>query len=513
MSKTTSSKMPRLRSTRIVASSVLALAALTACGSTVQLNGLASQPAASSDGLGVTDLSTTPDSSGTTAGATDAPTGSAGSPDVLPTDGASTGTTPDTSATTPGSTPTTSTVVRETKPISIGILAAKSVGPALAAIGGGNGPDVDGGDAIKYLVNTLNSQGGLNGRRIDPVYSVIDPMSGDYETQAQGACANFTQDHKVAAVLSFVANYYSPTYAPCIEKAGIPNMTTAIGGVDEQELSKFKTLFSVLAPTINRRFTALINGLTADGFLTKKNKIGVIVEDCPQNNRAYAATVAPKLNATGIPYVKRVINCANGFADAAAIIGAFGNSVLPFKAAGVDRVMFVSGFEQLGAGTFEKQAKSQSYSPSYALTSTSSVGVNDMNMPAGSLPRVEAVGWSSIRDVNTLQNDSSAQQRCRTLWKGYPKANERVNRKDVEMICEGFFSLEAGLKKSNGVSVASTLLAAFGSLGTSYVSPTLLQGKTLVSSSHRDYVTLFAITKYNTGCACFKYATKPSALA
>lgn len=486
----------------------LMLAAVTGCGSTVQLQGSGSLDGISSGGLDIgQNVAQAPEATVRTEEASrPAPTASA-APDVIPREDS-------TSDSGLGGTTTGPSAAAATlAPVRVGFLAAGTGSSAQSAIGRDPGASNDGVAMLKGMVNYFNAHGGLAGHKITPVYVFIDALSTDWETQAQSACATLTQDNRVDAVISIQNNYYSTTFTPCIQKAGIPNIALLVGGVDDVELSKYSTLISPVAPSINRRFKALINGLTRNGFLAPKNKIGVIVEDCPQNNRAYATTVEPMLSAAKIPHLKRTINCAQGFGDAAGIIAAFGNSVLPFKAAGVDRVMLVTGFEQLGSGTFEKQAKSQSYYPSYALTSTSSVGVNDMQMPDGSLSRVQAVGWSPVRDVTTLEPGNANTKRCLSMLKPYRVSGDRANLKEMEGICDGFFILEAALAKTGGSAAAASILRAVGQLGSAFQSATALSGLTQVTSSRRDGPQNFAVSTYRASCVCFAYSTKPAPLA
>ena len=121
-------------------------------------------------------------------------------------------------------------------------------------------------------MNSLNKQGGLDGRQIQLVSAFIDPTSANYDTQGTAACATFTQDNHVAVVFSIESAYYSENFTSCMAAAGVPEMLAVWGGVPQATLAKYPSLFSITAPTIERRFTALIKGLSGDGFLTAKKQ-------------------------------------------------------------------------------------------------------------------------------------------------------------------------------------------------------------------------------------------------
>lgn len=400
-----------------------------------------------------------------------------------------------------------------TTPIQIGFLAAAASTGVLATIGAHSGTTETPQDAMAFFVKKLNASGGLNGRRVEVVEDFINPASANYDTQASAACADFTQDHHVAVVFAIEGFFYSKDFSACLAHAGVPELLALMGGVDPAALSEYPTTFSTTAPTVERRFTALIRGLTGNGFLTSKTKVGVVVEDCPYNVTAYNSVVAPMLKAHGISVVERSVTCVHGFADAAGFIASMGQQVLPFKAVGVTRVMFVSGFEGLAAEYFENQARSQSYKPYYALTSAASVGDGSIGFNADALSRVEGVGWEPDLDVSHLSRGSAATQRCERMWQGYAPATSRSNRQNNDTTCEEFFVLEAALQVTRGASSASALEAAIQGLGTSYTSSMLLDGATDYGPGHKDAPRLFETFGWKSSCSCIAYTGGPEPLA
>jgi hypothetical protein len=392
-------------------------------------------------------------------------------------------------------------------------MAAASANAAVSAIGAHTADTETPQDAFAYFVNQLNKHGGLDGRKIQVIQDFINPISSDYDVQAASACADFTQDHHVAVVFSVETAYYSQAFSGCMANAHVPELLAVTGGIAPSTLAQYPTLFSPTAPTVNRRFAALINGLSSNGYFTKKTKVGVIVEDCPFNDAAYSATIAPMLKARGIPFTERGFSCVHGFESAAVVLAQIQNLVLPMRSAGVSRVMFVSGFETVASEFFERQANSQRYQPGYALTSTADIGDNAAGFSTSALSRVEGVGWDPDMDVTKLTTGSSATQRCRTLWAGYGPASNRINRYTNEMTCEEFFLMQAALQKTRAVSDAGTVESALESLGTSYTSPLLLGGAAKYGPSDKDGPTLFATFGFKAKCQCIAYTSAPKPLA
>ncbi|MCU1602522.1 MAG: hypothetical protein JWO22_3231 [Frankiales bacterium] len=396
-----------------------------------------------------------------------------------------------------------------TSPISIGILDLGSPNGAASALGAGYSTTTSGADVTKALVRYYNKHGGIAGRAIKPVEYTIQVTSGNYQTEMQAACADFTQDHKVAATISVLANSYFSNYEACLSKAGVPDFAGPTGSADEHDLAAYPGFVSVSSPSTNRRFTEMINRFVASGYLTAKSKVGVIVEDCSYNTRAYDQTIAVVAKSHGISLMRRDISCINGFADAGSAISAFGSAVLPFRSAGVDRVMFVSNYEGVGLFAFENNASSQGYQPSYLLTSTSGGSALAGQFNDAQLHRMRGVGWSPVLDVAPRVQASPSTKRCRTILAGEGIRPQSKADDLIDIVCDQFFALEATLKATSGHSSRADLLSGLRSLGTSYVSAFTLGGATDYTT-RRDGPREFAIWGYSTKCSCMDYLTPPS---
>ena len=483
----------------------LAVALSAACGTTVPGSQLAGAPQRSSlsttDGTGSTPLSGT--GSVVTAHSGDAApltgSGAAGRPGSV--QAGSVLTAP----------PVTGAPV--TSPILVGVMAAGDSVAANSAIGRSASDAFSYKDGVKAFVGALNAQGGLAGRKVEYVSSYIDVSSTNYDSQAMAACASFTQDHHVAVVLSFDASFYSEPFTECVAKAHVPEITLLDGGAGAATFARYPTLLSPMAPTVERRFGALVSGLTSNGFLSKAHKVGLVVEDCPQNQSAASSVIEPGLAKRGISVTRRDVGCVHGFGDAATFIAAVQGTVLPLRAAGVDRVVFVSGFEQVAVQFFEKQAASQGWAPSYGVTSSAGTGYNDVQLSNEALARVQGVGWHPLKDVTVMPTPNTAVRRCTSLFRSYAPATQRANINASYPVCDAFFFLEAGLKSSLGHSDLQTLVGSLRGLGSSWLSPTALGGATVFGPRRADGPQLFAPFAFVPSCSCFRYTKAPAPLA
>src|SRR5205823_3084675 len=70
----------------------------------------------------------------------------------------------------------------------------------------------------KALFAYQNAHGGINGRRIKPVFWALKTVSSEsFAQQEQEECSTWTQDHHVFAGMTYV---YSTTILQCLQDAG-----------------------------------------------------------------------------------------------------------------------------------------------------------------------------------------------------------------------------------------------------------------------------------------------------
>ncbi|MDP9101064.1 MAG: hypothetical protein M3N21_02830 [Actinomycetota bacterium] len=503
-----------------VAAVVVCLAMLTACGSTVQtragdavagaglgasVNGLSSSGQGQTTGGGAAAGSATgggtigngpvtgPGGGGSLAAGATGTSGSAGT-------GASP-TSPRTVANgatlTPGA------------PIQVGFVNTNVGNAANAGLNVGQTYTTD--QVFRALVTALNAQGGLNGHRIIPVTADTDTASNDWSSDFQAACAKLTQDNHVAVVVGYVFAHID-SFEGCLAKAGVPHLSGAYTVGDEQTLRSYPGLVGTSALSADRRYRLQLEGAVNEGFVTKQSKVGLLLDQCPEQARAVKNTLEPYMRSAGLHEASRVtFSCANGAGDAGSAASQVQAAVLRFRQAGVDRV-FTEGIPLV---LFAQSAESQGYRPGYIVTSTSNGAALEPNIPAAQARNVHGYGWMPSVDVD-LQHQSprtASQKRCLTLLASQSIRPAQYNDYlQAFTTCDGLFLYAALLARSAGQTSAAAIARAVAGLGTSYFGVNVYSGRTSLSAGRRDAPTLYRRWAWSDGCSCFTYTGPEQAI-
>lgn len=470
---------------------------LTACGTTVQ-----APPVSAPGGELTTPASgTQPSSTSTT---TSAPQG--GMPSTT---GVSPGTDP-TTVQQPDGTPIAggpSGRPPATGPLQIGVLDASSPAGAISALGGSSNLGVDPSAVTKAFLRYYNAHGGMAGRRLVPVEVTINPTSTSYETDLAAACATFTQDNHVAVVMSQTGNLFSSSHEQCLTKAGVVNVEASSSGPDEVGMRSFPSLLTVSTPTVDRRLRALLDGLLGAKLTKRGDLVGVVVEGCPENDRAYQRTLAPLAKAAGVTLERRDVDCVHGFGDAGSVTAQTQATVLPLRSAGVDRVLFVSSFETALLQAFEGQAHSQGWSVPYGLTSASFIAANASMYQPDQLARMDGVGWIPIGDTTGLTTTGPGKTCLQRASSQGVTATSQADQLFVLQICDLFAVLDQTLTASHGYPDRASLFNALPLVSKGFQSAWLLGGRLQLAPDRRDAPTASAVFRYGTDCSCFRYRT------
>uniref|UniRef100_UPI003F531081 ABC transporter substrate-binding protein n=1 Tax=Yinghuangia sp. YIM S10712 TaxID=3436930 RepID=UPI003F531081 len=215
---------------------------------------------------------------------------------------------------------------------------------------------IDHGDyeaSYKAVIDKINEAGGINGRKIVPVFGAVNVAS---PAAAQETCVKLTQDEKVFAVVGTL-NANEPM---CYVQT---NKTAIVGGP-----LTAKNYAQAQAPW----FSDMRGGDEvgeAMGLFTENNAlagkkvavVGVVNEQSLVNE-----IVLPALQKQGITPVETGIMDAS-FRDAAAVSQQLGVFIEKFQSARADTVVVVGGM----GGEFPKQLEKTSYRPRLLFTSTS----------------------------------------------------------------------------------------------------------------------------------------------
>ena len=397
-------------------------------------------------------------------------------------------------------------------PLKIGVLYTDN-GAANAALGvatsASSGPKA----VMSALIAALNRTGGLAGRTLVADYYAVDATSSDYSTQANAACAHFTQDARVPVVLDLAfGNKFG--MAACLAKSGVADF--GLGTSDTVADNSVGLYAAPSSMTSTRRYPAVLTGLHATGYLTSKNKIGVLLEGCPDLQRAYKQAVVPAISRLGLVLADtESLDCTAGFSSAGPASAAVQSAVLRFRSRGVDRLLMVSDFEQVTLLLLANEAESQGWRPGFMLSSTAQTEVMRANIASGQWPQLHGVGWSPGLDIDDPHQPlQSADTHCLDLVKqGGVTVSGWQNTYVATTECAEVLFLGAALRDSNGNAQGRALMTAVNRLGSSFTAPGIVQDKTFFGSGRYDGPAAVAPFAYVAACSCLKYVGPPLAAA
>jgi hypothetical protein len=393
------------------------------------------------------------------------------------------------------------------RPITVGFIAA-DYGALLATVGASSSSS-DPHAVNKALVRALNENGGLAERRIKGVYYTVEGSSADYSSDEQAACAAFTEDNKAEVVIG--AGTGSQTLYGCLLKKGVPFITgNPTEGTDSVELRQYPNVFNVPGMATDRQAAALIDQSVRTGWLSKKNKLGVLRSGCPWGQRTYDGVVLPRVRRLGIAVEQFSSGCPRpGAGSVPETSNAVQSAALQFRGAGVDRVMILAGHGDAATYLlFANNADSQRWYPGYI------VGTNAVAQAwaqQGVVSREQAgnthgAGWIPV--VDAIDPPQTPQMKaCTALAKAGGAPPEQVPGQ-FGLICDAFWALRDALLRNGGQGFLA-LRPALEGLGTSYLSAGALGGATRLSVTKHDGAEKVAPFAYVAGCSCFRYQASP----
>lgn len=357
------------------------------------------------------------------------------------------------------------------------------------------------------LIKYVNTHGGVNGRRLVAVYDTYDPNStAPYDQQSQQTCTYFTQDHKVFAHLDTVSN---ATFFQCMEQAGTVGIENYDIGTGTGPL-QYPGIF--YGSDLNAMSTGalLADGLVAQGFLTRRDRIGLIQEDLPVFDQARINGLESHLEEHGLSLTDVYkIAPINQSSDTAVAITDTNSAVLKFKTDGIDRIMFLTGYGALVDAIFMKDASEQHYYPEYGLsTHDGPAALTGGNAPADQLAGSRGVGWEPVTDISTPPPStvSPASSQCLAILEseGVPAPTDAGQRNGELQFCEAFFLFTTIADRAGADLTRSSFIAAGNSLGNAFVSPLTVAGATAFGPGTRnDGPHLWVPVAYGTTCDCY----------
>lgn len=394
------------------------------------------------------------------------------------------------------------TAVTTTKPLELGFIVTACsnchlLGGQYANAGGGN----SGEDVLRALVNHQNKIGGINGRKINPVFADIDTNAPNWPTMFQAVCSTFTQDHHVAAVLG-VAFVFDQGLMNCLTKAGIPWINSAAGLMgDDTIFAKYPTWFSTMEPTQDAQELVAFTSAWEDGWLTPKSVVGMLDQDCAADERVYTRTLVPWMRTHHVTMkAHEVASCTDGSSKLGENSAFLQNAVLKMRSAGVDTVV-VSGIALL---LFSENAESQNYRPKY-LAYSGLAGGEGIASP-NQMVNMHAADWIPTRDFDSTHQQPQTPEK-KACVKDLVSGGLSTAPSEYPVyyaVCSNL-ALYVAAAKAAPTLTATGIAAAIGGLGSSFGDLTLLTQSSSWGPRKHFGPTSYRVSTYNEACSCFLY--------
>ncbi|HVV75660.1 MAG TPA: ABC transporter substrate-binding protein [Mycobacteriales bacterium] len=373
---------------------------------------------------------------------------------------------------------------------------------------------LDSGDPLAEataVVNDINKHGGILGRQVklvtfkgSAVQALTSPSSED-----QAACAHFTQDNHVFAVMYPDAAIYGEQLLGCLAQASTPLVVA--GGIDAEPFGrsvfeKFPTFFDIGDMTYELYDQIAYSRLAARGFFTGWNttlggpgkapvKVGLLGIDDTWGT-ARIKDQERQLAAHGIT-TTAVVQCPSNVTET---INCQQSAELKFRSLGVTHVF--------GAGVpFISTANNQHYYPRYFVTVEPALFAQ--NAPPKTLVGAMSESFIPAMDVDAAQSPgppTGATTRCvKTMRAANLQTTYGTELWAEEATCDAFYFTAAALDKSQDLS-PNGLRAGFEALGSTQ--PSALTWTTRLDATHHTSAAALRDLSFQVKCDCFAYTSR-----
>jgi hypothetical protein len=274
-------------------------------------------------------------------------------------------------------------------------------------------------------------------------------------------------------------------------------------------LAQSPNLFVPAGLTTDREASAVISQSVTLGWLTKKDKLGVLYDSCPFDTRAVAEAVVPLARQDGIALDPiNAYDCGAGFADVGSFSAGVQNAELRMHSDGVTKVMFLTQGENGNLVFFSNDAQTQNWKPTYLVSSNALVTSTESQgeMQASQEASVRGIGWYPTLDSDRAPK-TPAMVTCEhdeLAGGGQPPANLN-DALTMYSACNAFSLAAAALAQSGGAGGLDALQPAVERLGGSFVSVTSLDGRTRFGPGRHDGAAAVAPFAFQAACKCFQY--------
>jgi hypothetical protein len=402
--------------------------------------------------------------------------------------------------------------------IYVGGVYLKNGGSANEAVAGA-GASLDPGDfrlAYNAIIEEVNKEGGIAGRKVAPIYAEFDVSSSQtIDQQAQSACAKWTQDNKVFAI---IAGVQGNVVQECTEKAHAVNIVAGAGSSLPDDFRRYPHYVEISGMNIVRMGSITVKGLAAQNYFDTGTRLGLITWDAPNYKEALEKGFVPALRSVGVTSATQTayVHVPASFNDLGGLNSDVSNAVLRFSEQDIDHVMIIDGSAGVCAGAclgyqFLQQAESQKYYPRYGFNDNNyaDASVNSL-YPASQLKRSVSTVWSddtAAADVGWRPNP--AREKCYDIMRKHSVPMDNDNQTyAARAACEQLWFMRAAIAKLGNATLNNdNFMAAVNTIGTSFQPLNTYLSR--LSASQHDGASAVRNEAFFDSCTCYKYTSNP----
>lgn len=420
-----------------------------------------------------------------------------------------------------GAAPGTQGVVTPGAPIQIGVYAgdAQETTALFQAFGYTGDSFQDPNEEVKAVFDDLNKRGGIYGHPVKPIVYLVKAVSNSAAVTESEACAKFTQDNKVSAVIGTQpTQYFGENLLKCLQKMPVVGGHAMNPGWASYDQFRRYPLMSWHTIAVDRLMRPLVDNLFADKYFDKWDyingqpsqtaplKIGVVAVDTPSSHKYvndYLVTALKRhnLNVEMTGYVT---------ADQSSLQ----NIVLQFHSRDITHVLFPDG-QILFWGAV---AESQHYRPRAGLASNAwPQGASGGGGAGGLVPPAQLVGslgigWDASLDLpgTAAPAPTAPQRRCMKLMEDVGQdMSSQVSRFISYYLCQSAWLLEAAYRVGKGVTPEAYLggMNALAAMPGERANFTVSTYQSYIGAGRHDTVSGVRRLAYDVPCDCFKYTS------
>lgn len=416
--------------------------------------------------------------------------------------------------------------------VTIGISNVSNADAANAALGANFTAGNTKGE-MDAMVSYINAHGGVGGKKLIVVFHPVDGASSQTRDQRdQAACADYTQDHHVFAVLDSTP---SENLLSCIGKTAINIAGFETSGYNKVDFIRHPYFFDINTLVGESEYGDLVPLLVRQGWVSGWNNaagaaapavkavLGVLSVDYPQITTVTDHVLLPALARAGYAVkpenVVRLHN-PNSQAETSQTVAQIQSSVLRFRSAGVTHVIIM---DSAGGVTFffGTDAESQGYRPRYGVTSANAMqGL----LESGQLPKRQAagamgLGYVPLGDIpaaddppNSGPYTNATRRLCLSIFSKAGIKLASPNEQQIALLyCDKFLFFQHAASSVRGALTRDSFRASVDALGTSFAPSTLQGGRFDATHHFANY--LGYDLRYVPACGCMRYFGSPFRLS